>query len=172
MLETTRLKLVPLTHEQLILYKNDPEILATQLGVQYLKREHDPATLNDVAEALEFWIENTLAHRELFEWFTNWEIILKAKQVAIGGIGFAGLPNEEGKSMVGYGLDLRFHGKGYASEALTALLQWGFQNPELKVAIADTPIHHAASQRVLIKNGFWEESRDENLIHWKADRKS
>ena len=30
------------------------------------------------------------------------------EQVAIGGIGFAGAPNEEGTSEIGYGLDVRY----------------------------------------------------------------
>jgi [ribosomal protein S5]-alanine N-acetyltransferase len=171
MLETTRLTLVPLTHEQLLLYKNDPPALSASLGVQYLERQHDPATIGEVAEALEFWISHTLQHRDRFEWYTSWEIILKEEQVAIGGIGFAGFPNKEGKAMVGYGLDMRYHCKGYATEALSALINWAFVQPELKTIIADSPLAHIASQRVLVKNDFVESNRDDQLVHWKLERK-
>jgi [ribosomal protein S5]-alanine N-acetyltransferase len=171
MLETKRLTLVPLSHEQLLLYKNDPPALAESLRVRYIERQHDPATLNDVAEALEFWISHTLLHPDQFEWYTNWEIILKKDQVAIGGIGFSGSPDEEGKTMVGYGLDVRYHGNGYASEALAALLDWAFCTPTLKRVIADSPVAHIQSHRVLIKNGFSETHRDDHLTHWKIDRK-
>lgn len=170
MLETSRLILVPLSHEQLLLYKNNPSALAENLGVRYLERQYDPATLGDLTEAQEFWITNTDLHRDRFEWYTNWEIVLKEEKVAIGGIGFAGWPNELGKSMVGYGLDVRFHNKGYATEALLALIPWGFQNPELKTIIADTPRRNIGSHRVLIKNGFQEISRDEELIYWSRSR--
>jgi ribosomal-protein-alanine N-acetyltransferase len=57
MLETLRLKLVPLSHDQLLLYKNDPQALAGNLEVRYLERQHDPATAHDLEEAIEFWIK-------------------------------------------------------------------------------------------------------------------
>lgn len=170
MLETTRLKLVPLTHAHMLLYKNDPLALAKSLNIQYLERQNDPATANDLAEAIDFWITGTQKHPEHFEWFTTWEIILKEENVAVGGIGFAGLPDEHGKSMTGYGIDMRYHGRGIATEALQAMIEWAFQNDCLKTIIADTPVNHIASQRVLIKNNFVESSRDEALVHWSLNR--
>jgi RimJ/RimL family protein N-acetyltransferase len=161
---------VPLTHELLLLYKNDPQQLAKELSVQYLERQHDPATINDVMEATDFWINSTLAYPHDFEWFTSWEIIVKEEAVAIGGIGFAGLPDEDGKSMVGYGLDMRYHKRGYATEALKAILEWGFKNPQLKCVIADTALKHTSSQNVLIKNGFQESGRSEHFVHWYLNR--
>ena len=170
MVETTRLILVPLSHEQLLLYKNDPIALADNLNVQHIEREHDPATVGDVAEALEFWISHTLLHRDRFEWFTNWEIILKEERLAVGGIGFTGFPNDDGKTEVGYGLDMRYHGKGYASEALEGILKWAFKYSQLKNVLAQSPLPHIASHRVLIKNGFAETHRDEQLTHWELPR--
>lgn len=170
MLETTRLKLVPLTHEQLLLYKNNPEALAESLQLNFLKRQIDSSVAADLEEAIGFWLTHTEKHRDSFEWYTNWEIILKDENVAVGGIGFSGLPDEHGKSMTGYGLDMRYYGRGIATEALQAMISWAFQNKSLKTIIADTPLHHIASQRVLIKNNFIESSRDEALVHWSLNR--
>jgi RimJ/RimL family protein N-acetyltransferase len=170
MLETTRLKLVPLTHEQTILYKNEPEALADSLNIRYFKRQNDPAMAEDLREAIEFWIQNTKKNRDQFEWFTTWEIILKAEQVAVGGIGFSGLPDEAGKSMTGYGIDMRYYGRGIATEALKAMIDWAFQNHSLKTIIADTPLQHTASHRVLLKNNFVKSSQDKELIHWSLSR--
>lgn len=161
---------MPLTHEQMILYKNEPEALADALNIRYLRRQNDPAVAEDLREAIEFWIRNTKKNRDQFEWFTTWEIILKAEQVAIGGIGFSGLPDEAGKSMAGYGLDMRYYGRGIATEALRAMIGWAFQNSNLKTIIADTPLQHTASHRVLIKNNFTESARGEELIHWSLNR--
>ena len=72
--------------------------------------------------------------------------------------------------MVGYGLDVRYHKRGYATEALKAILQWGFSHPNLKCVIADTPLQNESSQNVLIKNGFQESGRSESLIHWYLNR--
>ena len=170
MLETSRLKLVPLTHEQLLLYKNHPQALAETLNVQYIERQNDPSVAADLEEAIGFWTKNTKKHRAHFEWFTTWEIILKEENVAVGGIGFSGLPDADGKSMTGYGLDMRFYGRGIATEALSAMITWGFQNKDLTKIIADTPLQHMASQRVLLKNNFTESSRDETLVHWTLNR--
>ncbi len=170
MVETTRLILVPLSHEQLLLYKNDPIALAHNLNVKYIAREHDPATVADVAEALEFWISHTLLYRDRFEWFTTWQIILKEPRLDVGGIGFAGFPNDDGKTEVGYGIDMRYHGNGYASEALEGILKWAYGYAELRSVTAQSPLQHIASHRVLIKNGFAETHRDEQLTHWHLNR--
>lgn len=161
---------MPLTHEQMLLYKHDELALAESLGTHYLPRQNDPSVAGDLHEATEFWIVQTKKHRHAYEWYTTWEIILKDEQVAVGGIGFSGLPDESGKSMAGYGLDMRYYGRGIATEALAAMIQWGFKHPALTCIVADTPIVHAASHRVLQKNNFVEQSRDEALIHWILNR--
>jgi len=170
MLETTRLKLVPLRHEHMLLYKNNPQVLAQSLNIRYLERQNDPSTATDLEEAIDFWITQTKNHSENFQWFTTWEIIVKEENVAVGGIGFAGLPDADGKSMIGYGLDMRYYRRGIATEALQAMINWAFRNTDLKTIIADTPLEHLASQRVLIKNNFVESSRDEALVHWSLNR--
>jgi RimJ/RimL family protein N-acetyltransferase len=75
-----------------------------------------------------------------------------------------------GKSMTGYGLDMRYYGRGIATEALKAMIDWAFQNHSLKTIIAETPLQHTASHRVLLKNNFVESSRDEELVHWNLNR--
>lgn len=64
---------------------------------------------------------------------------------------------------------MRYHGKGYATEALTALIAWAIGCPALKSIVADAPVLHSASHRVLIKNSFIETHRDETLTHWRLD---
>jgi len=167
MLETTRLKLVPLTHEQLLLYKNDPKGLAESLNVKFKPRQNDPSVIGEIEEATNFWIINTLKFPDKYQWYTTWEIILKEEHVAIGGIGFAGYPDVEGKSMVGYGLDMRYYSRGYGTEALASFLHWGFGNQDLKCIVADTPLSNIPSQKLLLKDGVCEVSRGEELIHWQ-----
>lgn len=166
MIETPRLRLVPLSHEQLILFKDDPEALAINLGIQKIEPYDDPETAPHVEEAIQFWLENTRQYPLNFAWYTNWVIILKETSFAIGGIGFSGTPGAEGRTMVGYGLNTAYFGKGYASEALAELIRWGFIHSDLKAIIADTPLQNEGSHRVLVKNRFTETGRDEELIHW------
>ena len=154
----------------MLLYKNNPEALAKSLNIRYLERQNDPTFATDLEDALVFWLTHTEKYPEFFEWFTTWEIIFKEENVAVGGIGFSGLPDEHGKSMTGYGIDMRYYGRGIATEALQAIIGWAFQNNSLKTIIADTPLNHLASQRVLLKNNFVESSRDETLAHWSLNR--
>jgi ribosomal-protein-alanine N-acetyltransferase len=170
MIHTSRLTLVPLSHELLLLYKNDPKSLAARLGVHHLERQHEPEIVPHIEEALEFWLRQTKAHPDKYPWYTTWEIILKEEQIAIGGIGFSGEPDAGGKILVGYGLDMRYYGKGYASEALDALKGWAFDHPEVKQITADTPVDHIASHRVLLKCGFKPGGTRDGVIRWNVKR--
>ena len=167
MLETERLVLVPLSHEQLCLFKDNLKGLADNLGVCKIEPYDDPETAPHVEEAKQFWLDSTKQYPLNFAWYTNWVIIPKDIACVIGGIGFSGFPQEDGKTMVGYGINTKYFGRGYASEALGALIDWGFRHGDLKSIIADTPIQNIGSQRVLSKNGFTETSRDIELIHWE-----
>jgi RimJ/RimL family protein N-acetyltransferase len=72
----------------------------------------------------------------------------------VGGIGLAGLPDNEGTTEVGYVIDQKFRGQGIASEAVKALTEWAFQDAGLRILRAETPVDNAGSQRVLEKNDF------------------
>jgi len=70
----------------------------------------------------------------------------------IGRVGFARL--DTGVVEFGY-LILKEHwGKGYATEATQAILEWGFDNTELECVIGFAPMEHLASRRVLEKVGM------------------
>lgn len=171
MIETSRQRLVPLSHELLQLFKNDHTSLAQNLQIDKVEPHDDPETMPHLLEAIEFWLDKTSQYRDHYEWYTNWLIIIKDQNVAIGGIGFTGQPDIKSETMVGYGVNSAYAGKGYATEALRGLIQWGFANPLLKTILADTPLEHVASHKVLLKNSFTENDRDQELVHWKLVRK-
>jgi len=64
------------------------------------------------------------------------------------------LPDNEGTTEIGYAIDQKFEGKGIASEAVEALSKWVFEDKDMQVLRAETPIDNFASQRVLMKNNF------------------
>jgi len=70
----------------------------------------------------------------------------------VGRSGFALTETDEIE--VGYILQKKFWGKGLASEALAALLQWARHNIAAEYIIAFAPIEHHASQRVMQKCGM------------------
>lgn len=82
----------------------------------------------------------------------------KLTQEFMGRCGFG--PLETGEIEVGYLLARKFWGKGYASEALSALLNWSRHHIDSEYIIAFAPLEHKASQRVMEKC---------NMVYYKVD---
>ena len=64
------------------------------------------------------------------------------------------MPNNEGCTEIGYFIDQKFRGLGFASEAVGALKTWAFKDPDLVKIKAETPVDNLNSQKVLQKNNF------------------
>jgi len=169
-IESERLRLIPLNLHQLHIY-NNPEALAENLALKAAKVETEPLFQNEFDDALQnHWIPMVEKNPDDYVWFTNWLIVLKQENTAVGGIGLIGLPDENGESEVGYGLDLSRRGKGYATEALLCLSEWAFQNANLKTIVAHTPLDLLNSQRVLQKAGFLLIKTENELLRWELKR--
>ena len=76
----------------------------------------------------------------------------KESNAFLGRCGFSLLENNEVE--VGYLLHKNYWGKGYATEALNALLNWAKKNISHQYIIAFAPTQHVASQRVMEKCGM------------------
>lgn len=149
LLETSRLFLQPCTEELLFRaeaqgYENGPEI-----------KNHVLALAEDP---------------ELFYW-GSWIITRKKDDAMIGDLGFKGKPGQSKTVEIGYGLLEQFQNKGYATEAVEALIFWAWSSGKVSKIIAETDRQNKASMRVLQKlkmrlaaqnNGkfFWELSFD------------
>jgi ribosomal-protein-alanine N-acetyltransferase len=154
--QTPRLTLIPLTHNQLRIWKQfGREELAKSLEIKHNPWEMGLFYEQEMLQALsDFWIPQTAKFPLDYYWYTNWEIILKDASCSVGGIGLAGLPDNAGTTEIGYAIDQKFEGQGIASEAVQALSKWVFEDKDMRVLRAETPIDNFASQRVLIKNNF------------------
>jgi RimJ/RimL family protein N-acetyltransferase len=167
-IESNRLRLIPLTTHQLQLYASDYLGLQKSLGLtprpmqmeEYFQNEFDDALAN-------YWLPETAANASNYQWFTNWLIVDKEQNCVAGGIGVAGLPNDQGETEIGYGIDQAFRGKGVATEAVGCLATWVFKHPASKTLIAQTPVDLVSSQRVLIKAGFERISAENGIILWR-----
>lgn len=124
------------------------------------EKEADPEMKQTYLEMLT--IMGLLPSRE--EWGTNWAICLQTGE-AIGGIGFKGAPDTEGTVEIGYGIQEGFRGRGYAAEAVEGIVKWALAQMDVKRITAQTEPDNAASQNVLLKNGF---TRDEGLLYTKS----
>jgi RimJ/RimL family protein N-acetyltransferase len=134
-LKTKRLRIVPLTTEQLAELIQQPQ--------------PDP----HFAAALRQMYDVCLAHPEDWLWYTNWQILLRANGTCIGSLGFKGGP-VNGAVEIGYGIDAPHEKQGYMTEAVKAAMNWVFTRPYVYFVMAETERENRASIRILEKNGF------------------
>ena len=88
----------------------------------------------------------------------NWAITEKGKDVLIGAAGFVHFKPEDHRGEVGYLLHDAFHNKGIITEALQAILDYGFHTLKLHSVEAVIDPENIASERVLQKLQFVKEA--------------
>lgn len=116
--------------------------------------------------------EQALAHLELIlgkiedNTGINWAMTEKGANTMIGIIGLFRIEPENFRAEIGYMLLPQYAGKGYISEAIHAVLAYGFDDMKLHAVEAIIDPENHASARVLEKNGFVREAHfRENLFH-------
>ena len=75
-------------------------------------------------------------------WWT-WVVVRKDTREAVGSVGFGGGPDTEGAVMIGYATYPNVEGRGYATEAAGALVEWALRQPRRRPRVRQ----HAARQR-------------------------
>jgi RimJ/RimL family protein N-acetyltransferase len=90
----------------------------------------------------------------------------------VGIVGYKGLPNIDGTVEVGYSVMEAHRRRGYASEAVAALVERAFAFPQVVRVTADTFPDLTASILVLERNGFTVvgEGSDEGSIRFELAR--
>ena len=85
-----------------------------------------------------------------------WAMTLKNTQLLIGSIGIVPDLKRENPQvrMMGYWLDEAYWGKGYMTEAVQAVLNYGFNELQLSLITANCYPQNKRSQQVLERNGF------------------
>ena len=85
-----------------------------------------------------------------------WAIILKEDGRLIGSVGIIPDPKRENPQarMLGYWLDESHWGKGYMTEAVQSVLDYGFNILQLSLITANCYPHNERSQQVLKRHGF------------------
>ena len=104
------------------------------------------------------------------EWFINyyadafkkkeairWGMVLKGKRAVIGTCGFHQLSKRHHRAEIGYELHPDYWRQGLASEAIRAILRFGFEEMGLHRIEANVDPNNDASANLLRKLGFTEE---------------
>lgn len=97
------------------------------------------------------------------------QVVETETRLVVGGIGFFG-PPENGCVEIGYGIVPSRQRRGYASEALAAMLAHAWSFPDVKEVHAGTTDDNPASQRVLAKAGFGYVGKDGDELRYSLVR--
>ena len=156
-IETERLVLFPYTAENLALFNADLPRFEAEYGVVYRGEELDYLLTGFLRK-----LERDIAQDpDNYLFFTEFLIVLKENSHVIGSIDFK-YPPRDGVTEVGYGMNPRYTGHGYMTEALRALLRFG-KEKGVKTVRADTRPDNVRSQNVLKRCGFSFLREDGNL---------
>ena len=87
------------------------------------------------------------------QWKFGFAILHKIDKMVIGMCGFADPPDSEGVVEIAYSISPDYHGKGYATEAATALFDFAVHSDRVTTVCAHTLPETNASTRILEKCG-------------------
>ena len=134
-------------------------------GDPYVQRFNGPVFAN-VAEAEELIRE---LHQEFAaERGVSWAVCLKPLGRVIGLFGFHGWDRFHRRAGIGYDMARDCWGQGYASEALGAMLGFGFAAMDLNRVEAETIADNHESVRMLERLGFQREGTRRSYS-WEDD---
>ncbi len=121
--------------------------------LRYIARP--PMRHRDEAEA---WIAANLEGNAKNE-SVNWAIAFHAAPgELLGMMGIWKIEADNHRAEIGYSLAFEHWGKGIASEAMAAILEYGWRGMNLHSIAANTDPENIASARVLEKQGFVQEA--------------
>ena len=135
-LQTTRLELRPLPSAAARALPDDRETAARLLGAA-LSADWPQPDLLDV-------LPMQAAAEQSGERFGVWVIIERESTTVVGDIGFMGPPGEDGGVEIGYCVIPDRRGRGYASEAVAALVAWALAQPGVGSVAARCDVRECA----------------------------
>jgi [ribosomal protein S5]-alanine N-acetyltransferase len=162
-LETSRLRLLPCTVAAAQAATADRAALEALLGV--CVPEDWPA--DDLRDFLPVYARIVDEQAARHGWGI-WLMLSSAERSLVGDIGFKGPPDDMRTVEIGYSVLPAFQGRGYATEAVRALIAWGFDQPSVRRIVANCLADNAASIRVLEKAGMRQTGRDRDELTWEV----
>lgn len=150
-LETSRLLLLASSPEQLLVLIGQPDRFEALTGYPAARGLHESFASADVSPQ---WLAEIRKATDADPWRHGFFLVERDKQCVIGSAGFKGPPDASGIVEIAYGIMPQFEGKGYATEASRALVDFAFACPEVSLIRAHTLPVPNASTRVLAKCGF------------------
>lgn len=131
---------------------------------EVLELRGNPATMKYIPRQLTTSIEEAMAHINMINdkieknEGINWAITIKGNPKFIGIIGHYRIQPENHRCEIGYMILPEYNGKGIVTEAIKAVLDYGFEDLKMHSIEAVIDPENIASERILLKNGFVKEA--------------
>lgn len=161
-IKTERLELILLKPNELKLWGEDIPTLERELDCSYKGESMEGFFL----EIVKGQYEVTKKDPTNYLWHSFFFLVRKEDRVVVGSAAFKDIPNENGEVEIGYGLGKEFEHKGYMTEAVKAMCEFGLKQKGVGNIIAETDLDGFASQRILERCGF-ENYKQEETIWWR-----
>jgi len=166
MIETERLILHPLTHNQLLKYIKNDNSLETELKINPTGKKISPELKDALVQTI---LPNVHNKDKNYLYNTLWTLISKSDNKMIGDLCFVGEPDANGEIEIGYGTYEAFRGKGFMTEAVARIIDWAKAQDGVKTITASTEVDNVASYSVLEKNNFIKVAEGEGMFTWKLE---
>jgi [ribosomal protein S5]-alanine N-acetyltransferase len=158
-IRTARLELFPLTADAIdALLQGESGRLGSLTGATFPTPVAPPPYM---AESLPVVRDRLRSGEQDTEWW-NWLIVRQDNREAVGSVAFGGRPDAGGAVLIGYAMYPGWEGKGYATEAVRAMVDWAFAQPGVKFVRALAPVWNTPAVHVAEKVGMRPVASDED----------
>jgi RimJ/RimL family protein N-acetyltransferase len=150
-LETPSLTLIPCSAEHLLALIDQPQRFEQVLGLPAADGLRSFFVSDDVSPD---WLAALRTSSGPDPWRHGFFVVHRENGSVIGSAGFKGEPDSIGTVEIAYGIVPSFQGRGYATEAAAALVEFALSTGWVRTVRAHTLPEPNASTHVLLKCGF------------------
>jgi ribosomal-protein-alanine N-acetyltransferase len=171
-LDTPHLILEPWLPAHILTLIEEPERFELLAGLPAVAGLHKMFASDDVSPE---WLTALREASEPDPWRLGFRVVDRETRAVIGSAGFKGPPDAAGMVEIAYGIAPQYEGRGYATEAATALIAFAFDSPRVSLIRAHTLPVPNASTRVLTKCslrhvGAFVDPQDGPVWRWERRR--
>jgi ribosomal-protein-alanine N-acetyltransferase len=156
---TARLELTPLDAEAIqALLAGDAQRLQQLTGAAFPQPVAPPPYMAESLPVVGTRLRKSPAEAR---WW-NWLVVRHENGEAVGSVAFGGKPDPAGAVLIGYAMYPGHEGRGYATEAVKAMVEWAFAQPGVKTVRALAPVWNTPAVHVAEKVGMRPVASDED----------
>ena len=143
---------------------------ATDAGVPLADGLREMFVSDEVSPA---WVAHLREASGPDPWTFGFAVVHRDDDRVIGSAAFKGAPDDDGVVEIAYGIAPSYEGRGFATEAARALVEFALERVDVMSIRAHTKPENGASGRVLAKSGFQhvgEVMDPEDGLVWRWER--